>query len=217
MIEKRIFYVVYFDNPDIQRCLDTIRLLCNPKEKRRAHITARGPRERFTKISAITEYTERIKGKVIYIHGIGHFFNNDQNTVFLKCRSEQLRQVWNKPDYVGYNPHITLYDGDSREFASELFNRLSKLNLSFSCIADGLRPIVSTKSTKSQYTLKECEDLRATFDPKFVFRTIGEKLSIDTIDFLDFPTRLTYIEELAMRLPEFGIKPAQTSEVLTQI
>lgn len=206
-MNKRIFYVVYFDNPDVQKCLDAILLLCNPKEKGRAHITVRGPRKRFTKENTILGYTNIIKGNVIYIYGVDHFFNYDQNTVFLKCRAEQLRQVWKKPDYMEYNPHITLYDGDSRVFALELFKELSKLNLLFSCIADGLRPIVSRKG---QRTL----DLRFVFDSEFVSQIIGDKLSIDIIDDLDFPTRLSYIVELARRLPEFGIKPAQISEVL---
>ena len=190
-MSRRVFYVVYFEDQNLQRILDAIRLLCDPNGKTRAHITIRGP---YSKRTDMSPFTRRLQGTEIVTLGVDCFFNESQNTVFLKCDSDRLREVWEKSDY-GYNPHITLYDGDSRQFASRLADRLSKLLLRFSFTADGLSPLISYKG---QGTF----DLRMAFDEEFVFKLIGKRVTSGDIEKLPVETRLSYVEALARKLPE---------------
>lgn len=42
------------------------------------------------------------------------------------CRkNENLKKVWKKSSYKGFKPHITIYDGNDNEFATQLFNILN--------------------------------------------------------------------------------------------
>jgi hypothetical protein len=62
--------------------------------------------------------------------GTGNFFNEFQNTVFLRCEADFLSEIWRKRDYA-FNPHITLYDGKDSNFARDLFNLVASYSLSF--------------------------------------------------------------------------------------
>ena len=187
---RRVFYVVYFEDKDLQRMLDAIRLVCEPGEKTQAHITIRGPYSQRYNLSA---QQERIRGSRIAADGVDHFFNEGQSTVFIKCNSHELREAWKKSDF-GFNPHITLYDGSSRTFATCLLQLLSGLNLSFPFVANGLFPLVSRKG---QNTI----ELRAAYDEHFVSGLLGNRLLLSDIDELDTKDRLSIVETIAKHLP----------------
>src|SRR5437588_595976 len=119
----RVFYVVYISDETLRKCIDGIRLLSNPFEKESAHITLRGPyRQRYN----VDHLSSIVRGTTVLISGVGSFFEAKQNTVFFSCESSHLRAVWHKPNYPDYNPHITLYDGESRRFANELAKAIGK-------------------------------------------------------------------------------------------
>ena len=156
-MDSRTFYVLYVPDGPIAACIDAIRVLANPAEKHRAHITVRGPYQRggkkFDNINRIVE------GSAINIHGSGNFFNSGQNTVYLRCESPQLEAVWDKPDY-GFNPHITLYDGSSLEFAKNLWDIVSRRNYEISFMAGPLMPLVSSRRYQGGMALQADLDLR---------------------------------------------------------
>ncbi len=137
----RVFYVIYVSDPLLEGILDGVRFLANPHEKGRAHVTVRGPyRQRYD----LTAQQRRIAGTRLTCHGAGSFFGPRQNTVFVRCDSPALRDVWHKPDY-GYHPHLTLYDGSSRVVAEDLLTLLEAADARFGFEVVGLEPLLSTK------------------------------------------------------------------------
>lgn len=141
----RIFYALFFRDKKIQAHLDAIKYFCDPKQKTPAHITVRGP---YRSPVNITHADRRIRGVALSILGPGFFFEKGQNTVFLHAGQSELRSAWRKPDF-GFNPHITLFDGASREFARLLLNILRRHRLYFQCEVTDLKSI---QSKKDQYT-----------------------------------------------------------------
>jgi hypothetical protein len=189
----RVFYVIYFENKDIQRTLDAVRFIFNPKVKNPAHVTIRGPyRQRYK----INNLRKQISGSFISVLGIDSFFNETQNTVVIKIDSPNLLSVWKKDDY-GYNPHITIYDGNSRSFASDLVDLLSKINFTFSFVAEDLSPLISHKGQNSF-------NLKISFDEEFISKLLERKITVGEIEKFSFEERLPIIEKLMRILPKFG-------------
>src|SRR5690349_19434508 len=122
----KVFYVIYIKDKLLRTIIDGIRILANPLEKQKAHITVRGP---YYQSYRLTEKNEIIKHTKINIHGIATFFNEKQNTIYLKVKnsSEALKNVWKKDFYKGaFNPHLTLYDGRDEQFAESLLKILTE-------------------------------------------------------------------------------------------
>ena len=139
---KRTFHVLYLPHGPISGCIDAIRVLANPAEKHRAHITVRGPYLSHSKRSDVA--SRSVESSEINVSGSGNFFEAGQNTVYLKCASPNLEAVWYKPDY-DFNPHITLYDGPSPDFARKLWHIVSSRPYEFSFVAGPLSRLVSTR------------------------------------------------------------------------
>ena len=154
---SRTFYVLYVPDGLIANCIDAIRVLANPTEKHRAHITVRGPYQRA--ISSLDTINRGIEGSRIDIYGSGNFFESDQNTVYLACQSPQLEAAWYKRDY-GFNPHITLYDGSSHEFARKLWDVVSSRTYETSFIAGPLKALISSQKHQGGMALQADLDLR---------------------------------------------------------
>ncbi len=112
----RTFNVLYVSDNVIRTCLNTILIVCDPSEKTPVHITVGGPNRPRPRPK---RYGDSIRRLPVSVLGVGNFFGPNQNTVFLRCGSEYMKKIWDKPDFE-FNPHITLYDGDSRDFALKL-------------------------------------------------------------------------------------------------
>ena len=154
---SRTFHVLYIPDGLIAGCINAIRVLASPAEKSRAHITVRGP---YPGVTNLTNTISRvIESSEINIHDPGNFFDSGQNTVYLRCRSSKLETVWDKPDY-GFNPHITLYDGPSREFAGKVWDSVSSRTYNISFIAGPLTPLVSSRRHQGGMLLQADLDLR---------------------------------------------------------
>jgi len=147
MINKRLYYVVYLADPFVQSCLDLIRYLAEWSEKTPAHITVRGPYARRLPEKVEHNINKQISGVNINVLGIAAFFENSQNTVYLRCSAPELSQVWYKPNYP-FNPHLTLYDGNDRAFAEELLSGLNSCSKQFAVSARGVDYIVSIKGER---------------------------------------------------------------------
>ena len=204
-MEQHVFYVVYFEDRRLQRSLDAIRFIADPSAKMQAHITVRGP---YPQRYGLSRRERIVRGSEITALGVDCFFNERQNTIFIRCDSEALRQTVEKKHF-GYNPHITLYDGTSREFAADLLERLKVLDMRFSFLADGLTPLISVKG---QGTL----DLQLAVDEDFVARMLGKPISVQDIPDLKLSERLDFIELLARRLPEFALRGSEQEKHAAQ-
>ena len=190
-MSKRIFYVVYFENHRLQASLDAMRFIANPKEKSPAHITIRGP---YTRAYNICGLERRSLGAEVVTDGIGAFFYDNQNTIFIRCHSKELRKVWKKSDF-DFNPHITIYDGFSRSFASMLLDRLQRRSIRFRFSVSALTLLESHKGQYSTW-------LRDSFDEQLVSRVAGNPLATSEVDGLSPERRVAFIESLARELPE---------------
>lgn len=191
-MSKRIFYVVYLDDARLQAALDAIRFISNPAEKTRAHITVRGP---YTRPIVIEGLGQKLCGTEVMADGVDSFLRKDQNTVFIRCRSERLREIWQKKDF-GFNPHITIYDGPSRDFALKLLARLSTLPNKFCFVVGQVTRLVTHKG---QLTTS----LREAFDEGLTRRLLGRPLGIAEILRLPADRRVALVELIARELPDF--------------
>lgn len=144
---KRLFYVLYLPHRELQIHLDLMRVVCDPSVVSPAHLTVRGPYISEPLSDAIWKSAKSIKVK---IEGAGEFFSPNQNTVFLKCSSDDLKRIWWKPQYKDFQPHITIYDGNSLDFGRRLLSTLCQYDLSFSFVADELS---ERESTGKQFPL----------------------------------------------------------------
>lgn len=115
----RIFYGVYIDDVRLSACLDLVRLLGEPEYYRRCHITVRGPYERRLPQSDLDRFNQTLREVLhrLTVLEVGSFFFQQQNTVILECEIVGLRDIWHKPNYQDGTPHITLFDGASRQMA----------------------------------------------------------------------------------------------------
>lgn len=196
----RIFYVLYPAEPALQSGLDAIRFLANPREKERAHLTVRGPCARHYQARTLARLNDKIAGAVVQVSEPRTFWHGAQNTVYLSCSADALRAVWHKPDY-DYHPHITVYDGDSRELSAALLALLSRRPLLFSFRAARLLPLLSVKGQTS-LTLQTSVALDE------LSRLVGRPLSLAAAQTLDLETRLRLIERVWNDLGERCGTPA---------
>lgn len=114
----RIFYVIYLKGGMVSDCLNAIRMLARPNTRHPAHITVRGPCGEEIDTAPFNQYLKDIS---IVVDGVDRFLNPDQCVTFLTCHAPDLKNIWWKPDYPLFIPHLTLYQGPSLEFAQELY------------------------------------------------------------------------------------------------
>ena len=191
----RTFQVLYVPDGLLASCIDAIRVLANPPEKHRAHITVRGPYpRRENRSQKVSRYVE---GSEILIRGAGNFFDSGQNTIYLRCLSPGLKTVWDKPDYE-YNPHITLYDGPSLEFAKKLWDIMSSRTLEISFIAGPLTPLVSSRRHQGGMALQ------ADLNTRFLRDITGVDFDETGVETLSQNSRLHAIDKISAYLSSFN-------------
>jgi hypothetical protein len=185
----KVFYVLHIREKELADCVDAIRFICNPAEKQRAHLTVRGPYRKRINTTAISR---KIVGEIVSIDSVGNFFDSGQNTVFFRCSAADLKSVWSKPHYP-FNPHITLYDSNSSEFAHRLFAVMSKYSYRMKFQADHLEAIESRKGQDSL-------SLALAFNSKLISRLGGERVTVSAIQTFSEEHRLTIVERLCEHL-----------------
>lgn len=186
---NRIFYILQSSDKKIQRILDLIRILAEPSEKIKAHITVRGPYKYDMSKNTRDELNKRIKGTEITINGVGHFFDENQNTVYFKLDAPSLKNIWYKPTYKSFNPHITIYDGSSRVFAQGLFNCLSNFNYN---IKYKPTELIKLNSVKGQTNF----ELKSSFDAGYVKEIAGPSINALEIESISEQKRINLIHAL---------------------
>lgn len=177
----------------VQRYLDTIIFLADPLEKRPAHITLRGP---YQERSDAARNLCDIERTDINIFGVGRFFGDRQNTVFLRCDSKFIKDNWWKKDFP-YNPHITIYDGSSRDLATSLFERLRMHRVFFSVLAGECATEVSAKG-------QHAFDLMLQVDQEIIRSAAGEDINIQSAGNLPDWRRLMLIDRIFVNLKGYA-------------
>jgi hypothetical protein len=189
------FYVLHVKTKPLADCLDAIRFLCNPTEKQRAHITVRGPYKKKIDVRGINE---KVTGGIVSFDGIGNFFDSCQNTVFFRCSAPRLRAVWSKSDFP-FNPHLTIYDGKSPEFAHRLFDLISRYEYPLRFRAEELEAIESRKGQNSM-------SLALAFNSDLVRRAVGRDINAAEVPKLSEQRRLDLIDRLCRYLAALPMK-----------
>jgi hypothetical protein len=112
----RYFFGLYVSDDWCASRLDLIRYICDPQIDDRSHVTLRGPYKR-NRLDG-RKIWARSRFRYVVCDRIGAFSGPGQQTVYFRVllpRSEDL--MW-KPDYPDGVAHLTLYDGDNRQFAN---------------------------------------------------------------------------------------------------
>lgn len=184
------FFVLYLPDPEWQCRLDVIRLLCDPEVQGAAHLTVRGPYTSRPKENREWRKVRQIRVSVV---GVDVFLGPNQSTVFLACESPDLRVLWWKKDYADGRPHITLYDGRSRDFALKVVDTLKRYEWRFDFLADQLHEF---RSSQGQRRL----DLNWTSYERIFHRLAGRPLTRGMLRHLTISEKLYYLDKLAADL-----------------
>jgi len=181
------YFVIYIPDRHWQASLDVMRLLCDPFIHSPAHLTVRGPYDEKPELDSAWYRARNIHVSVV---GVQRFYGPHQNTVSLKCELPDLKAIWWKKDYKNGTPHITIYDGDSRNFAEKVDRILSKYDWKFHFSADRLYEYVgSNKQPRFDFPWQE---YAAVFK-----RTIGFSLTRKELEQTSEHTRLEYLDCVA--------------------
>lgn len=133
----RIFYVAYLHEDTIGKFFDMFKALVNPSCKTSAHVTVRGP------YAERQDEAELSRPFLLTLKGVGTFYSQTQNTVYVPVISETVQRLWDKPNYPEYNPHVTVYDGPSRETSDRVKAIIEATPLTYDFEAKGLIPLIA--------------------------------------------------------------------------
>jgi hypothetical protein len=197
----KLFYVLHIQEKVLADCVDAIRFISDPAEKQRAHLTVRGPYQKRVNVVAISR---KIVGDTVLIDSVGNFFDSGQNTVFFRCSSPELKSVWSKPHYP-FNPHITLYDSVSNEFARKLFAVVSTYTYHLRFRASELEAIESKKGQSSL-------SLALGFNSNLVRQVVGERISPASVKALSAEQRLRLVDLLCGHLSRLSAQSLRSSD-----
>ena len=112
-------------------------ILSGVEPRRPVHLTLRGPYRREVPPKVLNDLRAKLRGDVLHVGGVGRFENQNEEMVYLRVDSPNLRKVWWKPTYPikdhGYAPHISLYRGHDAVFASSVADFLMDERLDLYC------------------------------------------------------------------------------------
>lgn len=187
MRNSNSFYVLYPEEKRVRDFLNSIKLLCDHKQRTDAHITVRGPYKIKLGEDLIESQNHIIKHERLLISEVENFFAfSNQNTVFFKCAdNENLKKIWKKLTYNDFRPHITMYDGKDYKLAQQIFLILSKNFKPFGYFVKELSYLApKTKDPLGLYSLK------SSFDYSLYEEILGKKINSESI------TKMTPIKKL---------------------
>lgn len=193
MTDTRWFTFIEIENQKVQSLLNAVLFIADPSEKTAAHLTLGGP---YTNQPELIDVRRALVGTEISVVGVRNFFNHGQNTVYLDCGSPLIEEFWDKKDY-GFNPHITIYDGASREFAEKLYKRLKSQKPFFKFF---IGDVFAQSSVKGQQTF----DLRLEFNIEELGGLIGSDYSLSKLQREEEWRRLMLIDRIFNQLIGFS-------------
>ena len=202
-MKKRFFFVIYLHDKTLKSYLDCMRLIADSRQKNFSHITVKGP-YKTNQQKLLQEDNNEIIGKEVKVIGVGNFFEENQNTIFLKCEeSKELYNIWKRKEektYSEFHPHITIYDGLDRSYAIQLFKIINNYNINFKFKIDKLE-LYSTRNKNEN----DLYNLRSSLEYyKIVSEIANFEIAESNIDSLSMPHRLKIIDKLCQKLEEIS-------------
>lgn len=191
------FVSVRFSDEKVARLFDLARIIAQPDYARPIHITLRGPYAHKKDISP--SIIGKDVGKIL-IRRPGYFFNGSQNTVYLGIDIFGISDFWRKPDYPDGEPHLSLYDGNSREFAWGVFRVIKKYPWKLSLNSTPMRVLESKQRLETEY-LTEYESLSGTLNLAF-----GEVFSAEQIKKFSGLDRLVLLDRLCQKIHTLALE-----------
>lgn len=198
-IMPKNFYVLYTKDKAIEDMLNAIKNFSDDSQRTSAHITVCGPYSRKLPQLKVDSFSKKISNTLLRFSGVGNFFNYGQNTVFFKCDDNKgLRKIWKKTGYKDFKPHITLYDGDDKEFAKKLFNKLQQNFKPFDFKVDKLSYLESKSSDEMEFYRHRLKQDLVNFEHLKSILKID--LNKEKIKAIDECSKLDYISKFNTQL-----------------
>lgn len=190
------FYVVYPADEIIKLLINAIRVIADERQRSQVHITVRGPYAKKLSKDKEDKYSSIIRGEKIHVIGIGSFFSDDQNTVYYKCtRNAKLKKIWMKTSYKDFNPHMTIYDGEDKDYAMKIYKVLRQNFVNFSFQIEELAWLEPKNRSKL-----ELFNLKTVIDFNRVSSILNYNLTPEKVIELDKEERLQFISVLSSKL-----------------
>lgn len=131
------FVLLEILDPAVNAFLWKIRdILGGKKSESAIHLTIRGPyQERPPGVLQAAQ--NALRYDVLRITQPGRFSNAQDEVVFFRVDSPNLRSVWYKPSFpierFGFKPHISVYRGHDRDLADSVCALLSQEHVTLLC------------------------------------------------------------------------------------
>jgi len=123
--------LLFIDDHVVGPHLQLLRQICEPTSTSRPHVTVRY----FERLQIPDEYRDTSVSHIDLMepgmfrplpNGFGQPTHVETQTVFIRCRSDDLAPLEHKPDFPGSDFHITVYDGPSQKFARSVLRELQR-------------------------------------------------------------------------------------------
>lgn len=187
------FVSAHFSDSRVQELFDVARLVTEGDYARRAHITLRGPYKSKKDISK--GILEKTPDKII-IRKAGHFFLNEQNTVFLWVEMLDLGDLWYKPDYPDGAPHLTIYNGSDRQFAWAVFRTLRRHKWNTSLNASRLSILEKKRTVEDDFLDSD------RFPAKLLEEVAGRVVSAQEVRSMSALERLVFLDRICSMIEQ---------------
>ena len=128
---SKLNYFALFLNDDnyLLQCLSLIHYICKPNSKSLPHITLRVAQESIMRNQA-EHYFNALNVSYLDLVKPGTFnIDNEEPPyiVYMQCNSSDLEVAQYKPDFPFSKLHISLYEGNDKDFAKQLYVLLEKV------------------------------------------------------------------------------------------
>lgn len=189
------FIAVRFSDEKIARLFDLVRIILQPDFARPSHITLRGPYRSKSNISPAI--IGKDVGKIT-VRRPGTFFSETQNTVYLGIDIMGIADFWHKPDYPDGTPHLTIYDGKSREFAWAVLGALKRYKWGMRLNSTPMRLLDSKNPLETEYLI-EYDSLSETF------RLLGDEVpSAEKIKSMTYLDRIVFLNRICALIQDLS-------------
>jgi 2'-5' RNA ligase len=142
------FVFLEIGDPEIDALISGIRTIATGKRPKAVpHVTLRGPYSKQVPAEQLDRYARILSSDPLVLNGIGSFSRPHHITVFVRVQHSKLQQVWWKPDFppkkFGFNPHVTLYEGDDIARGQRLLDFLTSEDIKLLTWKYSIVPYVS--------------------------------------------------------------------------
>jgi len=199
--------VLYIESGEVCSALELMRRVCDPSSRSMPHVTVRYSTQKMRR-DDLQEYSETVVDHLILV-GPASFDSlggesGGLRTLIIRCESDKLEALSDKPDFPDTVFHITIYDGAESKLASDALAMMREFrwNLKLSLHNGRLENPVDRKVTPM---LGPNDRIRLSEDARRLLARIGgRKVSgADLIELSD-TERLVLLRELCEVIDRSG-------------